>query len=246
VKLLLLLCLSLQAQAAPLFQAPGLAVYARQTKDMDGAYGEFQMRVDLGGQSWCFQSNQVGDPAQQEKALAAVRLQDGYAFVPASCGGGNASKCEGYQVFRLGGQGAYLGNLTGAWNGREVIVLDHGHFYDTGDQLEINDLTNHAEAPRYQTVYADRHGLRFEPGLTWAANLDHARQMDGPPGLLYRAGLAKLCGRRTELDQTLAAAKQALNPEQWRQLQSSLKAVSFGQSQPRAFIPVWHCEKKQP
>jgi hypothetical protein len=246
LKLLLLLCLAMNAQAAPLFQAPGLTVTARQSKDMDGAYGEYQVQVDLGGGSWCYQSNQVGDPAEQQKALAAVRLQDGYALVPASCGGGNASKCEGFQVFRLGGQPAYLGNLTGAWNGSDITVLEQGRFYDTGDQLEINDLTNHAEAPRYKTVYTDRHGLRFEPALTWAANQAYARDIPGPPGLLYRAGLAKLCGRPEELKRALAEARQKLNPGQWRQLQSSLKAVAFGKSQPRAFIPAWHCEKKQP
>jgi hypothetical protein len=228
------------------FEATGLAVYAVQSKDMDGTYGEYQVQVDIGPQSWCFQSNQVGEPAQQEKALSAVRLQDGYAFVPASCGGGNAAKCEGYQVFRLGAKPAYLGNLTGAWNGDNLTVLDHGRFYDTGDDLEINDLTDHAAGPRYETIYTDRHGLRFEPSLTWTANQAHAADLPGPAGLLYRAGLAKLCGKKKELRLALSAAKKGLDHGQWDQLQSSLRAVTFGRTQPRAFIPVWHCEKKQP
>jgi hypothetical protein len=246
LKLILILWLSVQAPAAPLYQAPGLVVSAVQSKAMDSDYGEYQVKVDLGAESWCFQSNQVGEPAQQEKALAAVRLQDGYAFVPASCGGGNAAKCEGYQVFRLGADPVYLGNLTGAWNGNDVTVLEQGRFYDTGDELEINDLTNHAEGPRYQTVYTDHHGLRFEPALTWAVNQAHAADIPGPAGWLYRAGLAKLCGRSKELRQAQTQAKQRLNPGQWAQFQSSLKAVSFGRTAPRAFIPVWHCEKKQP
>jgi hypothetical protein len=246
LKLLLLLCLAVNAQAAPLFQAQGITVTARLNKAMDGDFGEYLVQVDLAGQSWCFQSSQVGDPQQQEKALAAVRLQDGYAFVPDSCGGGNAAKCEGYQVFRLGNHPAYLGNLTGAWNGSDVAVLEHGRFYDTGDQLEINDLTNHAESPRYQTVYTDHQGLRFEPALTWAANQAYSTGIPGPPGLLYRAGLAKLCARSAEWRKALAEARKALSPLQWGQFQSSLKAVSLGQAQPRAFLPVWHCEKKQP
>ena len=246
MKLILLLCLATAAPAAPLFQAPGLDVYAVQSKDMDGDYGEYQVRVDLGAQSWCFQSNQVGEPAEQEKALAAVRIQDGYAFVPASCGGGNAAKCEGYQVFRLAGPPAYLGNLTGVWNGTDVVVLDHGRFFDTGDDLEINDLTDHADGPQYQTVYTDHQGLRFEPALTWQANQAHSAEIQGPAGLLYRAGLAKLCGRTAEFRAGLARAKKALSPRQWKQFQSSLQAVTFGRTQARAFIPVWHCEKKQP
>jgi hypothetical protein len=246
LKRLLLLFLAVQAHAAPLFQASGLTVTAVQTKAMDGDYGEYLVTVDLGGRTWCFQSNQVGEASQQEKALAAVRLQDGYAFVPASCGGGNAAKCEGYQVFRLGPAPDYLGNLTGAWNGNDVTVLEHGQFYDTGDELEINDLTNHAEGPRYQTVYSDRHGLRFEAELTWAVNQPHAAEIPGPAGLLYRAGLAKLCGRAKDLRKAQARAKHELGPGQWSQFQSSLKAVAFGQTKPRAFIPVWHCEKNQP
>jgi hypothetical protein len=245
LKLILLLCLAAQCQAAPLFQAPGMTVTASQTKPLDGDYGEYLVQVDLGTQSWCFQSNQVGEPAQQEKALGAVRLQDGYAFVPASCGGGNAAKCEGYQVFRLGAAPAYLGNLTGAWNGNDVTVLEHGQFYDTGDELEVNDLTNHAEGPRFQTVYTDHHGLRFEPAITWTVNQAHAADITGPPGLLYRAGLAKLCGRTKELRRALARAKKGLSPAQWAQFQSSLKAVRYGRTEPRAFIPVWHCEKKK-
>ncbi|HXC65260.1 MAG TPA: hypothetical protein VNZ67_12940 [bacterium] len=246
MKLWLLLCLAVNVQAGPLFQAQGLTVSAHQSKPMDGDFGEYLVQVDLGGQSWCFQSNQVGEAAQQEKALAAVRLQDGYAFVPDSCGGGNASKCEGYQVFRLGGHPAYLGNLTGAWNGSDVTVLEHGRFYDTGDQLEINDLTNHAEAPRYQTVYTDHDGLRFEAALTWSVNQAHAADIPGPAGLLYRAGLAKLCARTAEWRKALAEARKTLSPLQLGQFQSSLKAVAMGQSQPRAFLPVWHCENKQP
>jgi hypothetical protein len=242
----LLLCLAVHVHAGALFQAQGLTVSARLSKPVDGDYGQYLVQVDLGGRSWCFQSNQVGEPGQQEKALAAVRLQDGYAFVPDSCGGSNASKCEGYQAFRLGAHPDYLGNLTGAWNGSDVTVLEQGRFYDTGDQLEINDLTNHAEAPRYQTVYTDHGGLRFEPALTWSVNQTHAAGIPGPTGLLYRAGLAKLCARSAEWRKVQAEARKTLSPLQWGQFQSSLKAVAMGQSQPRAFLPVWHCEMKQP
>jgi hypothetical protein len=60
---------------------------------------------------------------------------------------------------------------------------------------------------------------------------------------LYRAGLAKLCGRKPELKAAEQAARRSLSPQSWRRFQKSMNQVQAGRSQPNPFLPVMACKE---
>jgi hypothetical protein len=140
-----------------------------------------------------------------------------------------------------------MGYLTGRWMPREKKLLwmrDH-LFWDTGDWLEINDLTNHAAAPRYIVAYRESNGtLKLDAQSTWAANADNGHNRRGTPqpeDLLFDAGLAKLCGRNQELRKATENARLALDAASFEAFQKSLKAIRFGTAEPNAFLHVGAC-----
>jgi hypothetical protein len=243
----ILLLMAVQGQAAEakvISTLMGVTVSAEQMRAMDD-YADYRVKVSQGGRCYYFASSQVGSQAERMKALGAITAEGQYLLVPASCGGGNASKCRGTQVFKVEGKLSHLGYLTGRWDGQKPVVYDGSWFYDTGDQLEINDLLSHAESPRYNVAYRDKNGLRFDAAKTWELNAEQyaaARAGNGPPALLFRAGLAKLCGHEAELKAALKEAKAALPPQAWPRFQRSLKKIGAGQSRPNPFLPVLDCK----
>ena len=246
--LLLVLSLSLaciKPMGPVLWQQGTLKVLLTETHAMDERYADYQLEVTDGVTRLCFSSGAMGSPRERRASFNQVLSLDGYLFVPASCGGGNAAKCQGYQAFATKPKLRWLGNLTGRWGEQDqnVVVYDKGVFYDTGDQLEINDLLSHAESPRYVVAYtAQAQGLVFDPARTWAENAKaYAEAGDDPPGLLLRAGLAKLCGHSKDLAALNAKAKGLFNPGQFKAYQRSLLQVALGASRPNAFIPLTDC-----
>jgi len=228
-----------------LWQTGPLKVLLTETHSMDERYAQYRLEVTDGKRRLCFSSSAMGSPRERRANFNQVINQDGYLFVPTSCGGGNASKCQGYQAFATTPKLRWLGNLTGRRTEQDqnVVVYDKGIFYDTGDQLEINDLLSHAASPRYVVAYtAGAQSLVFDPARTWAENARaYGEAQDDPPGLLMRAGLAKLCGRSKELTALNAKAKSLFNPGQFKAYQNSLKQVALGASRPNAFIPLNDC-----
>jgi len=168
---------------------------------------------------------------------------DGYLFTPASCGGGNASKCQGWEAFSTKGGLKWLGNITGKWNGSEAQPYEAGVFYDTGDMLEINDLLNHAQSPRYALAYTEAQGhLVFDAKRSWDLNAEpYKAAQDDAPGLLFRAGLAKLCNKTAELKAVQASADKVLSVLGRQLFAKSLGKVPSANIQPSAFIPVGAC-----
>lgn len=225
-------------------QADGVRVTLREVRNPERQYSTYQTRVEAGQLVACWSNGPFGiGRAAARQELGQVLAVDRYLFVPASCGGGNASKCRGYQAFSLGEPVAWLGNITGRWDGQNVVPYADGEFYDTGDWLEINDLVPHAHSPRYAVAY--RHlegGLRFDADRTWALNAAAYRAApDDAPGLLYKAGLARLCGRLAEQRAVQARADRVLNQQGRRLFDSSLAKVPIRGVGPSAFIPVGPC-----
>lgn len=227
------------------FDLDGIQVSVTEVRNPAKDYSTFQTQVRFKGQELCWSNGPFGISNREVRAtLSRVVYQDRYLFVPSSCGGGNASKCQGYQAFATQGELRWLGNLTGRWDGRNVIAYEQGRFYDTGDMLEINDLLAHYESPRYALAYSQAGGqLRFEPAQTWALNAERFKEAPNntAAGLLYRAGLAKLCGKSAELRAAQAQADKLLNEKGRKLFRSSLAKVKTSDIQPSAFMSPGPC-----
>lgn len=226
-----------------LWQQGAVKALLTEVKAMDSNYAEYRLEVTDGKARYCWSSSAMGSPRERRAELGKVVYKEGHLFVPASCGGGNASKCVGYQAFALEPELKYLGNVTGRWDGQAVLVYDNGVIYDTGDQLEINELLSHAESPRYTVAYTSTAGkLAFDAERTWGLNATpYADAQDDPPGFLHRAGLAKLCGKTKELAAVTAKAKRAFDKGRFKAFEASLKQMPFGKCAPSAFIPLIAC-----
>lgn len=226
-------------------EADGIRVTLNEVRNPERDYSTYQTRVSGGPIEVCWSSGPFGLSNREiRKDLGRVIAIDGYLFVPSSCGGGNASKCQGYQAFATSPKLHWLGNITGRWDGSNVIPYENGEFYDTGDMLESNDLLAHYESPRYAMAYQDLGGqLRFNAERTWTLNAPRYAEApaDSAAGLLYRAGLAKLCGKSAELRATQAAADKILNPKGRQLFKSSLAKVPTKNVQPSIFMPVGAC-----
>jgi hypothetical protein len=218
-------------------------VLATVTRELDRRYAEYRLEVGDENTRFCFGSSAFGSPRERRASFAAVQSLDGFLFVPANCGGGNASKCRGFEVFITHPRLTWLGNITGRYDGASIVPYADGSFFDTGDMLEINDLLSHAESPRYVMAYRFREGrLVFDAPQTWHLNAEgYAAALDDAPGLLFKAGLAKLCGRQAELQAVQATAERKLNAEGKRRFHSSLKKVPTRDVRPNPFIPVGEC-----
>lgn len=243
--LLALFCLPL-ACAAPdpkVWSAHGVAVRVTEIRAMDNRYADYRIEVSDARNRYCFASGALGNSRERRGSFSEVIQKDAYIFVPASCGGGNASKCRGYQAFATTDNLKWLGHITGRWDGDKVVVYEDGVFFDTGDMLEINDLLSHAESPRYALAYTyNGRSLVFDPARSWSLNAEaYATAQPDAPGLLYRAGLAKLCGQAAELKATQAVADKVLNQKGRQLFKSSLAQVKPDKLQPQAFIPVGEC-----
>lgn len=227
------------------FDQHGIRVSLREIRNPEREYSTYQTRVEGMGKAYCWSNGPFGDDTARQirKDLGAVLYLDGYLFVPVSCGGGNASKCRGYQAFATKPSLHWLGDLTGRWDGDNVTVYADGVFYDTGDMLEINDLLAHYESPRYAMAYTEAEDrLDFDAAKTWALNADAFKNAgDDAPGLLYRAGLAKLCGHPIELKTAQAIADKVLNEKGRRLFKSSLKKVDPKTVRPNPFVPANDC-----
>lgn len=231
------------------WSAGGVRVLLQETRALDERFAEYRLEVTDGTQRLCWSSSQMGGAPQRRRELGKAFEKDGYLFVPASCGGGNASKCRGWQAFALKPKLRWLGNFTGRWDGSNVSVYDQGVFYDTGDMLEINDLLNHSQSPRYAMAYTDagEGGLAFQSEKTWQLNAEAYKGVGGDaPGLLYKAGLAKLCGKNAELRAQLKESDRVLNPKGRELFRKALAQVPTRNVLPNAFIPVGACPPEKP
>jgi hypothetical protein len=243
---LLLLCLlplGCQRSGPQVWSRGGVSVLIHELRATDEGYADYRIEVSDGTRHYCYGSGALGNPGQRRASFADVIAMDGYLFVPASCGGGNASKCQGYQAFATKPKLAWLGNVTGKWDGNNVVPYQDGVFYDTGDMLEINDLLNHAESPRYPVAYTEAQGqLSFDAERTWKLNAEgFAAAPDDAAGLLFKAGIAKLCGKATELKAVQAQAARILNQQGRDLFKKALAQVKTKDVQPNAFIPVGEC-----
>lgn len=248
--LLLPLSLACVRPAQPYaWQGHGVTVKVVQIRDIDERYADYRLEVSDGKAKYCYGSGALGTARERESGFSHVLEADGFLFVPASCGGGNASKCQGWQAFSTQGGLKWLGNLTGKWDGQQAKPYDAGVFFDTGDMLEINDLLNHAQSPRYVMAYRLNAGaLSFDSAKTWELNAEQYKAaQDDAPGLLFRAGLAKLCGKTTELKAVQASVDKTLSTLGRQLFAKSLGQVKNNNITPSAFIPVGACpEDKKP
>jgi hypothetical protein len=243
---LLLLPLSLaciQPAKPYAWEGHGLTLRAVEIHGSDERYADYRLEVSDGKLTYCYGSGAMGTSRERLNSFGNVLEADGFVFVPASCGGGNASKCQGWEVFRAQGGLKWLGNITGKWDGQKAVPYEAGLFYDTGDMLEINDLLNHAQSPRFTMAYGfDGHALKFDAAKTWDLNAEQYKTaQDDAPGLLFRAGLAKLCGKTAELKTVQASVDKTLSTLGRQLFAKSLGQVQNANITPSAFIPVGQC-----
>jgi hypothetical protein len=64
---------------------------------------------------------------------------------------------------------------------------------------------------------------------------------DDPPGLLFRAGLARLCGKPKQLTAATLKAKRVFDQGRFKAYEKSVMQVRYHQSVPNAFIPLSAC-----
>jgi hypothetical protein len=224
----------------------GLTVKAVELQNIGGTFAQYRIEVSDGHHSFCYGSGAMGRSGERQDSFRQVIEADHYVFVPASCGGGNASKCRGWQAFRRTDAGnlEWLGYLSGKWDGTQGHPYENGVFYDVGDMLEINELLNHAASPRYVMAYTDtaKNGLSFQAARTWELNAEaYQASADDAAGLLYRAGLAKLCGKGLELKAVQVKAKRLLEASAQKLFAKALARVKSQGVLPNPFIPVGNC-----
>src|SRR5690349_4774089 len=131
--LLLPLCLACKTPGPLLWQKDGVSVTLTELRAMDAGYAEYQVRVADAKQAYCYGSSAMGNSGERRASFNQVIETDGFLFVPASCGGGNASKCQGWQAFSTQGGLVWLGDITGKWDGNKAVPYADGTFFDTGD-----------------------------------------------------------------------------------------------------------------
>jgi hypothetical protein len=229
------------------WESHGITVKTVETRAADEHFADYRLEVNDGKTRYCYGSSAMGTARERTAVFSSVLESDGFLFVPASCGGGNAAKCEGWELFSTQGGLKWLGNISGKWDGQRAVPYEAGLFYDTGDMLEINDLLNHAQSPRYVMAYSFKDGaLQFETEKTWALNADQYKaSQDDAPGLLFRAGLAKLCGKTAELKSVQARVDKALSTLGRQLFAKSLGQVKNANITPNAFIPVGQCPPEE-
>lgn len=163
---------------------------------------------------------------EKEAARSLSRLtgvKEGYLFVPYSCAGGNAWRCELENVLTASPRLRVLGAVGRRVDGKKPgESLREGRFFDGFDGLEINPFTCHAAAPSFEVVLRVRgKGLALDPDATWALNeglrkddLSTLQTSKDAPTLasayLRALALTRACGRGKEGAEFRRWGRQAL------------------------------------
>lgn len=210
-------------------------------------------RIKVSGGGASFSSESYGYASHNQSKddfLASLRRQTGWnadvLFVPHSCGGGNAWRCNLQLLYRItGGKLIELGSVEAGPEGQPPGSTFHdGVIEDSFDLLETNSLTSHAAAPWFTIV------LRVTPehlvpdaDRTWERNAweyrnNETRLTCTGPGcepivdpeeraglLLHNAALAKYTGREYELTTAIALAEQNLDEMQFKAFKKELGLV---------------------
>jgi hypothetical protein len=191
-----------------------------------GEYGSLQLQVPTDKGLVCVQDEQwkTVDPVKEYQQ--AVRVVDGYLFLPSNCGGCNGDGGSGYQVFTLSPTVRSLGYFSG---GKE-LPWEGGRFWTLEITLESNELTSHADGTVLEVALSPTaSGLVVDQALTWERNSRLYRQAlavaaprpdpattqapdpDAPAGTLLRgAALCRFLGRAKRERAVLAHAKALL------------------------------------
>jgi hypothetical protein len=180
---------------------------------------------------------------------AQTGWKDGVLFVPHSCGGGNAWRCNLQLLYKVvDGKLIELGSVQAGLEGQPVgSNLVDGFIEDDFDLLENNSLTSHAAAPGFTIVLqVTADSLVVDADRTWERNVFDYRANEERLGCegpgcelivdpqerasmaLHMAALAKYTGRDAEYAQALALAEKALDPASFEALQKELQIVIPG------------------
>lgn len=178
-----------------------------------------------------------------------------YLFVYSTCGGGNAWRCDGFQLFKMSGERiAYLGEIASIGSDDPKPAFDGKYFRMVYDRLEGNALTSHAGAPSFFLMIVDEDGkLKANLDATWSVNAaeyernrqaiaeakakgaemkTREREFEATPLILFNAALAKYCGKKAELSQIMQTAKRDLAGDQYSLLVKELRRVKPGEILP--------------
>ncbi len=231
----------LPAPAAQVLADSPLTLTAQRAQDW-GDWAIYRLSLTLPGGAVCFYASGRGKGEKARLAQLQPRRRGSYLFIPCDCGGGNAWRCQGWVVVKLGKPPALLGYLSGGGLDTAFSPYQHGLFRDGYDRLEINPLTSHAAAPAFTVWMREAQG-RLKPLAkeTWRQNrADWARHWASlsasPPAqgeervsaLLYCAGLAQWCGRTKELAQARTRARELLDAKTRLAFEQEISQVRAG------------------
>jgi hypothetical protein len=184
-----------------------------------------------------------------ESLRRQIGWKDGVLFVPHSCGGGNAWRCNLQLLYRIDdGKLVELGAVKAGLEGHPIgNNLVDGYIEDDFDLLENNSLTSHAAAPGFTIVLRiTPKGLVVDAERTWERNIFDYRANEERLGCegpgcelivdpeerasmaLHMAALAKYTDRDDELAVALALAEKTLDPAGFEALKKELAAVVPG------------------
>lgn len=211
-----------------------------------GNYVPVQIGVHNGPIAQLVTTSVIGKTASEvERTLKQqVAWHAPYLFVHASCGGGNAWRCEGEVAFKVTGTTiTRLGDLIG---GDTKDVYHDGYFFDVYDKLEAAvDGLSHATSPVFKIALDDVNGaLSVNPELTWTSNANEWRKRaefiatthpnkdwqeaqweDYFSAIVNNAALARYCNRRAELQSLLKTSEAELDAYRRRALADALSRV---------------------
>ena len=234
--------LAAAAAVVVLLQKP-VRVVARPIGRAANTY-DCEITVSAGGRNVRIETMPVAPTWTKASAAIRERVQwkNDYLFVGTDCGGGNAYCCYAERVFALqNGVLVDFGHVCPRDAHGAGSSFDGTRFIDEYDRLEGNALTPHAESPEFPIVRVrSGNALVTDRDATWQMNQAafdgfdvtlkkaHRGQYGLRQHILFNAALAKYCGRRAELRQTMSLARQLLTREERSRLGDALDDVKEG------------------
>jgi hypothetical protein len=234
------------------------SVEMRLSDNFDDMHFRFQVEITHHGNGFTYETefSAKGLADALTKQRNRTGWKDGRFFAWASCGGGNAWRCDREYVFRLEDDRLiYLGeNVCPYWEDpKPGNSFKGGYYFDIYDKLQDCGYVCRGCAPHVKIVKHENQGrLVVDTQLTWLKNIPKFRENElriqkavwekkrnNPPEpgypyeareiLLFNATLAKYCSRPKELDEVQRAVSLLLDHDDWEAFQSVLDDVVPGE-----------------
>ncbi|HUO58653.1 MAG TPA: hypothetical protein VMV05_10810 [bacterium] len=179
-------------------------------------------------------------PGEARDELARLTgIKEGYLFVPESCGGGNAWRCEVEHIYHSEGGlrevGTAIRNVNAQGPGE---CLKDGFFRDVFNALEITPFTAHYASPAFE-LYRKDDGRRLSLDLaeTWKRNrwryedyanrlqptADPAKKEALRSNFLGALALSGLCGKTAEWNGAIRQGRRVLGKKTAGQMEAYVR-----------------------